>query len=350
MYMRSLIEQIRAGTELTEDQIAGAAEALLETGISDEEKADFLAALAGKGETADEIAAFVNAFLDRAVAPGISPAQIDRPLLDVCGTGGDKLDLFNVSTTSVFVLAGAGVGVVKHGNRGITSKSGGADVLEALGIRIDLPAPRLVECLKQVGAGFLFAPLYHPAFKAVVPVRKILAGRGQRTVFNILGPLLNPVRPDYQLIGVFDEALVPVFAEILNRLGRKRAWAVHGQTETGAGMDELSSLGPTVVGETFAGKITSDTIDPAALGLSPAGVPDLRGGDAAENAAITGGILSGEIRGPKREVILLNAGAGLLIAGKSATLEEGMALAEEAIDSGAAARVLDDWRAFSAGA
>jgi anthranilate phosphoribosyltransferase len=341
-----LIEQIRAGGELAEDQIGSAAEALLEEGVAAEEKVDFLAALAEKGETPREIAGFANAFLERAVDPGIVPPEMDRPLLDVCGTGGDRLDLFNVSTTSVFVLAGAGVGVVKHGNRKITSKSGGADVLEALGIPIDLTGPRLVECLKQVGAGFLFAPRYHPAFRAVAPVRKILAERGQRTVFNILGPLLNPARPDFQLIGVFDEALVPVMAEILTRLGRKRAWSVHGKTETGAGMDELSSLGPTVVSETRSGRISSSTIDPSALGLSPALVTDLRGGDAEENAAITRGILSGEIRGPKRELVLLNAGAGMVIAGSGATLEEGIALAGESIDSGAAWQVLERWRSF----
>ena len=168
---------------------------------------------------------------------------IGKPLLDVCGTGGDKLNLFNVSTTSVFLLAAAGVAVVKHGNRGITSKSGGADALEALGIRIDLPADEFGHCVEEVGAGFLFAPLYHPAFKAVVPVRKLLAERGQRTIFNILGPLLNPARPDYQLIGVFDENLCPVFCRhSATSRPRERAWAVHGSAGAAGGMDELSTI------------------------------------------------------------------------------------------------------------
>lgn len=347
--MNDLTDTLRSGDELATVQIEAAAAALLDESTDDEAKADFLRALAEKGETPVEIAGFVNAFLERAVDPALDRAVIDRPLIDVCGTGGDKLDLFNVSTTSVFVLAACGVGVVKHGNRGITSKSGGADVLEALGIRIDLPPERFGECVAEVGAGFLFAPMYHPAFRAVVPVRKQLAEEGRRTIFNLIGPLLNPARPEYQLIGVFDERLTPAFAEILGRLGRKRAWAVHGHTETGVGMDELSSVGPTTVWETIFGEeaIRAFTIESADLGLAPASVDDLKGGEAAENAVMLRQILEGSETGPKRDIVLLNAAAGLVVCGLADDLGEGLSRAREVIDSGAATAVLERWRAFS---
>jgi len=346
--MNSLTETIRSGTELDASQVADAAEALLDESVAAAEKADFLSALSERGETPAEIAAFVTAFLEHAVDPGISAAESDEPLIDVCGTGGDKLNLFNVSTASVFVLAGAGVRVVKHGNRGITSKSGGADVLEALGIRIDLPPEQFADCLREVGAGFLFAPMYHPAFKAVVPVRQQLAQEGKRTIFNILGPLLNPARPSHQLIGVFDETLCPVFADILTRLGRTEAWAVHGKTETGAGMDEFSTTGPTTIMRTRGGEISSETLDPASLDLPrDTTTADLVGGDAEENAGILRGILDGEITGPKRDIVALNAAAGLTICGKAPDLGAGFALANETIDSGAASRVLEAWRQFS---
>ena len=235
----------------------------------------------------------------------------EKPLLDVCGTGGDKLNLFNVSTTSVFLLAAAGVAVVKHGNRGITSKSGGADALEALGIRIDLPADEFGHCIEEVGAGFLFAPLYHPAFKAVVPVRKLLAESGQRTIFNILGPLLNPARPDYQLIGVFDENLCPVFADILQRLGRKRAWAVHGSAGAAGGMDELSTIGDTTVFDTALNPDQSP-IQPSSLGIETPEITELQGGEAAENAEIITAILEGKDKGAKTRHCLaeLRCGTG----------------------------------------
>ncbi len=346
--MNTLTESLHQGHELDASRIEEAAAALLDEAIDAGTKADFLRALADKGETPAEIAGFVNAFLARAVDPVLDREAIDRPLIDVCGTGGDKLDLFNVSTTSVFVLAACGVAVVKHGNRGITSKSGGADVLEALGIRIDLPPEKFGDCVNEVGAGFLFAPMYHPAFKVVVPVRKQLAEEGRRTIFNLIGPLLNPARPEFQLIGVFEESLTPAFAEILGRLGRKRAWAVHGHTETGAGMDELSSVGPTTVHEIGeSGGLRDFTIEPAELGLAPASVADLKGGDAAENASLLRAILDGSEAGPKRDIVLLNAAAGLTICGLADDLQAGLEQAREAIESGAATRVLERWRAFS---
>ena len=215
--MIQFIEQLQSGNDLSAEQVTSCADFLLNETAGNDEKAQLLKALSTKGETPAEIAAFVEAFLVHAVDPGFTAGECNGPTIDVCGTGGDKLDLFNISTTSVFVIAGGGACVVKHGNRVITSKSGGADVLEALGIAIDLPAARLRECVMQHNLGFLFAPIYHPAFKAVVPVRKQLAGEGVRTVFNLIGPLLNPVRPDYQMVGVFDGNLTTPFANTVNR-------------------------------------------------------------------------------------------------------------------------------------
>lgn len=349
--MNELTEHLRGGAALDDTQIVAATAALLDEAIDAAAKADFLSTLAEKGETPGEIAGFVNAFLEHAVDPGLDAATIDGPLIDVCGTGGDKLGMFNVSTAAVFVLAACGAKVVKHGNRGITSKSGGADVLEALGIRIDLPPTDFVECVREVGAGFLFAPLYHPAFKAVAPVRAMLAERGQRTVFNILGPLLNPVRPDYQLIGVFDPALPPVFADILGRLGRQRAWAVHGSVPGGdSGMDEVSILGPTQVSETRAGKLTELLLRRADFGLTGAlaMIEELCGGDAQANAEKLVGILNGEVIGPKRDIVIVNSAAALVVAGLAETVGEGVAMAEQAIDSGGATAVLKKWQAFGA--
>jgi len=345
--MKELTKHVKEEHELDQAQVKAAGEALLDEETAADDKADFLSELATKGETPGEIAAFVELFLDRAVDPGLSPDQLDGPMLDVCGTGGDKLDLFNISTTTIFVLAAAGVKVVKHGNRGITSKSGGADVLEALGIRIDLPPEEFAECVKQVGVGFLFAQMYHPAFKAVMPVRKMLAERGQRTIFNIMGPLLNPVRPDYQVIGVFDENLPPVFADILTRLGRKQAWAVHGKTGDGSGMDEMSVCGATEIWKTCAGEKSSETVVPSDMGIATSDVDDLKGGDASDNAELLRGILTGDIKGPRRDMVLLNSAAGLVVTGKALNLIEGMALAEEQLDRGKAADVLEKWRAFS---
>ncbi|MEM7698301.1 MAG: anthranilate phosphoribosyltransferase [Verrucomicrobiota bacterium] len=342
-----LTETIRSGAELDTAEISQLAESLLDESVDAASKADLLTALSVRGETAAEIAGLADEFLARAVNPGLGPEQADRPRLDVCGTGGDKLNLFNVSTTSVFVLAAAGIEVVKHGNRGITSKSGGADVLEALGIRIDLPPEQIGECLSAVGAAFLFAPLYHPAFKAVVPVRKMLAERGQRTVFNLLGPLLNPVRPSRQLIGVFDPAVGPVFAEILKRLGREEAWVVHGLTDDGRGMDELSSIGPTQIWKKSSDGPIEMSLDPSGLGLDGGTVGDLAGDDAEANAAIVVGILDGSIGGPKRDMVSLNSAAGLVVAGKAVSLEEGLTQAGDLIDSGKAIEVLERWQAFS---
>lgn len=344
--MESLTQKVAAGQELDTADVQSATAMILDESVSEESKADFLAAMANKGETAAEIAGFASEFLTHAVEPKLDREKIGKPLLDVCGTGGDKLNLFNVSTTSVFLLAAAGVAVIKHGNRGITSKSGGADALEALGIRIDLPADEFGRCVEEVGAGFLFAPLYHPAFKAVVPVRQLLAKRGQRTIFNILGPLLNPAKPDYQLVGVFDGNLGSTYADILQHLGRKRAWAVHGSAGEAGGMDELSTLGQTEIWETVEGDRHDFPFDPAWIGLECPELSDLTGGEATENAAIITGILDGSITGPKRDLVTLNSAAGFVITGESTDLASGLELARAQLDSGAALDVLKKWQAF----
>ena len=341
--MDELIAELQASRDLDAAQIEHAVAALTSPDIADARKADFLQALRAKGETAREIAGFVQALLARAVDPGLDPEKLPGPVLDICGTGGDKLELFNISTAAMFVLAAGGACVVKHGNRAITSKCGGADVLEELGVKIDLAPADLRRCLKMHGLGFVFAPAYHPAFKAIGPVRKALAAQGVPTIFNLLGPLLNPARPPYQLIGVFSPVLLPKYAEAMGVLGRACAWAVHGR-----GMDELSLTGPSIVHELTGGLVRESTVDPAALGLETCEMADLRGGERVENAAILIAIMDGSERGPKRDIVLLNAAAGFVITGLAPDLAAGLALAREQIDSGRALAKLRALRTFSA--
>ena len=335
--MDALIKHVESGLELGPREVAVAADMLLDESVTDEKKARFLRDLTGKGETAAEIAGFVECFLERAVDPGVGGMEFDGPTIDVCGTGGDKLNLFNVSTTSMFVIAAGGATVVKHGNRGITSKSGGADVLEALGVNLEITPDVFRKCLQQAGVGFLFAPQYHPAFKAVVGVRGMLAKEGVRTIFNLIGPLLNPARPQCQLVGVCDPDLDAVFAEILQRLGRDSAWVVHGTTADGSPVDEVSLLGDTRICKSGNYETTVDEeVRPEDFGFTTCGVDELVGGDAARNAEILMDILSGRETGAKREMVLLNAGAGLACAGLADAMEDGVRLAAELIDSGEA--------------
>ncbi len=344
--MDIILKHLASGRSLNAEQINTAAAFLVEAEESAETKANFLRALAKKGETPAEIAGFVQEFLKLAVDPGLDRAKLCGPTLDVVGTGGDKLHLFNVSTTAMFILAAGGVCITKHGNRGATSKAGGADVLEALGIRIDLPVDRVARGIEKNGVGFLFAPLFHPAFKAVAPARKLLAAEGQRSIFNILGPLLNPVRPDYQLIGVFEPGLTRTFGEILRTLGRKGAWIVHGTTQGGGGMDELSTLGTNHVCRLQGETLSDEKLDPASVGFLPGRLEDLVGGDAAENARIVEGVLDGTVKGPKRDIAVLNAAAGFVITGLAPDLKAGRALAESLLDRGGAhvkMRMMQDW-------
>jgi anthranilate phosphoribosyltransferase len=344
--MDSLISHLEAGRDLSDREVATAAEFLLGESESEEKKIHLLRALAQKGETPAEIAEFVAVFLEKAVKPSFYGQTFDGPTIDVCGTGGDQLNLFNVSTTSMFLVAAAGGVVVKHGNRGVTSKSGGADVLEELGIRIDLPSERVGTCLEKAGVGFLFAPRYHPAFKAVISARKALAKENQRTIFNLIGPLLNPANPECQLVGVFDETLCPIFAEILQRMGRDSAWVVHGNTKDGRAVDEMSVMGSTSICKSGRYQEQADEeVKPSDFGLKTARVEDLRGGSAAENAVILENILAGKDQGPKLDMVLLNAAAAIACAGLSDHLEDGIERGREVIQDGSALerlRILQD--------
>lgn len=342
--LAALVVSLGAGRELTPAEIEVAVDALVGKVEGDAVKADFLRALRQKGETPREIAGFARAMLRRAVDPAVDRARAPGPLLDVCGTGGDRLEMFNVSTTASFVLAAGGAAVVKHGNRAITSRSGGADVLEALGVRIDLPPAELRRCVEEVGLGFLFAPHYHPAFRRIGPVRRALAQEGTSTVFNLLGPLLNPARPEHQLVGVFAAEWTAPFAEVFRELGRRRAWAVHGA----GGMDELSMAGASPVSRWENGAVSHGTISPEDAGLAAiASLDELRGGDAPENARILAGILHGEIGGARRDVVLLNAAAGFVVAGLAADLPAGVERARAAIDGGGAREKLRALREFT---
>ena len=335
--MNNLIKHVEAGDELHSREVEVAATMLLDESIPDEKKAQFLRALTAKGETAAEIASFVECFLERAVDPGTGHMKFDGPTIDVCGTGGDKLNLFNVSTTSMFVIAAGGATVVKHGNRGITSKSGGADVLESLGINLVVSPEVFRKCLTEAGVGFLFAPLYHPAFKAVAGVRGMLAKEGIRTIFNLVGPLLNPARPECQLVGVCDPELDSVFAEILQRLGRDSAWVVHGMTADGSPVDEVSLLGATRICKSGSYQsIVDEEVMPQDFGFDCCSIADLEGGGAEVNARILTDILSAKELGPRREMVLLNAGAGLACAGLTDSMGDGVRFAAELIDSGKA--------------
>lgn len=345
--MNELIAHVESGCDLSPAQAGESVAFLLDENGDAASKAAFLKALRAKGETAAEIAAFVKSLLERAVDPLLAAQNLPGPLLDVCGTGGDRMDLFNVSTTSMFVLAAGGAIVVKHGNRGITSKCGGADVLEELGVRIDLPPEDFKKCVEGCGAGFMFAPNYHPAFKAIAPVRKALAAEGVPTIFNLLGPLLNPARPDFQLVGVFSETLLPTFAEVFLLLDRRHAWAVLGRDADGRGVDELSTIGPTFVRKVNEQKIEPFTIAPEQFGFARADAADLAGGDRVANARILIGILDGSIRGPKRDVVLLNSAAGFVVAGLAPHLAAGIALANEQLDNGKALEKLRALQRFS---
>ncbi len=335
--MDALIKHLENGEELGSREIEVAANLLLDESVCDDKKQRLLLALSKKGESPAEIAGFVETFLEHAVDPMIADLELEGPTLDVCGTGGDKLDLFNVSTTAMFIAAAAGATVVKHGNRGITSKSGGADVLEALGIRIDLPPEGFRECIRKAGIGFLFAPNYHPAFKAVASVRKKLAVGGHRSIFNLIGPLLNPARPQCQLVGVSDRSLCPAFAEILQRLGRESAWVVSGNAPGHQAVDEVSLMGSTLICKSGAYQdLEDEEINPEDFGMRKCTVGELKGGDARANATILENILSGKDTGPKADITVLNAAAALACAGLADHMGDAIDIARETISSGAA--------------
>jgi anthranilate phosphoribosyltransferase len=325
----SLLPRLLRGESLTEEEAQAVIGHVMDGEASEAQIAGLLVALRAKGESVSEIVGAARAMRAHAIA--VAPRRTD--LVDTCGTGGDGLRTFNVSTTAGLVAAGAGAGVAKHGNRAVSSASGSADVLEALGVRLDLPAARVAECIDEVGFGFLFAPAHHPAMRHAGPVRSSL---GVRTIFNVLGPLTNPVGARRQLVGVFDEALVLPIAETLRELGSERALVVHGFD----GLDELSPAGPSICADASPAGVTVGTIDPAELGLAPSRTEDLTGGDAATNARLLRALLDGE-RGPRRDAVALNAGAALVAAGLADDLAAGLTLAIAAIDDGRARLTLD---------
>jgi anthranilate phosphoribosyltransferase len=350
--MKTLVDKLRNGVDLTASEISLAVGLLLSDETSDALKSDFLAALHHKGESADEIAGFAEQLIARAVDPQIEEKTVRGPIVDISGTGGAGLELFNVSTTVMFVLAAAGVAVVKHGERSVTSRCGSADVLEKLGVKIDLTPAQLRECVQQIGFGFAFARQFHPAFRSIAAMRERLAQQKQRTIFNLLGPLLNPVRPQRQLIGVFAPRLTTVVADVLRRLGRERAWIVHGLAENGEGMDNISTSGVTTLAELAGGKITTGVIDPRWLDIPHTPLADVKGADVPRNAEILERILSGEIHGGMRDLALVNAGGGFVVAGVVEDIREGITLAREQIDSGKAVaklRALQRFQPNSAG-
>ena len=334
--MKELTEKLSNGVDLNTSDIAYAVTLLFSEQIDDNQKAEFLTALHRKGETADEIFGFAELLLQRAIDPQIDESELNGPMIDVCGTGGDGINMFNVSTTIMFILAAGGATVVKHGNRSVTSLCGSADVLEELGVPIHLAPDDLRECVKRHGLGFIFARAYHPAFRALAEMRQRLARQKTRTIFNLLGPLLNPAHPRRQLIGVYAPRLTSVFGDVLRRFERSRAWVVHGLTGTNGGMDDISICGPTTVVELDEGKITSAVLDTRWIGIEPCPLDELAGGNAKENAAALQGILSGELNGPKLEMAIANAAGGFVVAGLAREMNHGIAMARDQIKTGKA--------------
>jgi anthranilate phosphoribosyltransferase len=332
---KDILAQAVAGAELAPALMEQAIDAIFRGEASPAQIGGFLIALRMKGESAAEVAAAARTMRRHALAVKLNrPA----PILDTCGTGGDGSNSFNISTVSAIVVAAAGVTVAKHGNRAASSKSGSADVLEALGIDLGLAPERIGQCIDTVGIGFLFARAHHPAMKHAGPVRAEL---GVRTLFNWLGPLANPAGATHQLLGVGDGLRLEMMAQVLGLLDTQTAWVVHGH----GGLDEISLSGPTRVAALERGVVRCFELTPADFGVEPADAAALRGGDVAENAAIARAILNGE-RGPRRDVVLVNAGAALCVAGVASSARDGAERARQTIDSGAARAKLEAWAAF----
>jgi anthranilate phosphoribosyltransferase len=327
------LSRLAAHEALTADEAAEAMRQVMAGEATPAQLGGLLMALRTKGETADEIDGFARTMLAFA-----NPVAAPAPVIDTCGTGGDRSGTFNISTTAAIVVAGAGVPVAKHGNRAASSHCGSADLLEALGVRIDLGPDGVERCLAEAGIAFMFAPVFHPSMGHAAPVRRELR---VPTVFNFLGPLTNPARPFAQVVGVSDPRMLPLMAEVLARRGT-RAKVFRGAD----GLDELTTTGPSTVYEVTGGDVRETALDPAELGLPAASPDDLKGGDAEASAAIARGVLAGE-QGPRRDVVLLNAAAALEVAGRAGSMPDGLAVAARSIDSGAAGATLERWAAAS---
>ncbi len=328
--MKGTLARLASGDDLPPVLAEEAMEMVASGRASDAQIASFITALHLKGESADEMAAFTRV-LDRH-ARKILP-RLEGPLVDTCGTGGDRSGTFNISTAAAIVAAGAGVPIVKHGNRKASSSCGSADVLEALGVRVDLPPEEVCSIIEEIGIGFLFAPVFHPALRHAAKTRSEL---GFSSVFNLLGPLLNPSGASARLCGVYDPGLVPTFAKAFHALGTEHAMIVHGD-----GIDEITVSGLTRVAEVRRGKIHEYTINPGEFGIRRSPLSTLAGHSPAVNAMIIRRVLSGE-QGPARDVVIINAGAAIYLGAKASDLAEGISLAEKAVDTGRAAEKLED--------
>jgi len=341
--LEKFIRQLASGNHLTDEDVCMAVEELVDEKVTPEIKADFLCHLALKGETVGEIASFAAALRLKSVQPPLDNGwRNSHEILDVCGTGGDRLNTFNISTTVAIVCAAAGIPVAKHGNRAITSQAGSADVLEELGVKIDLDPQDAARSLTERNFAFFFAPKYHPAFKHIGPARRLCADRGQRTIFNFLGPLLNPARPTAQLVGVPRSELCEPLARVLRSLGVRRGMVVSGKVNE-AFLDEFSILGDNTIAEFYQEQgFATSVMGVSEFPLNTATLADLTGGDRKANAAIVKALLRGEDRGAKRDAILLNAAAALFVANKTSSMMAGWELAADTIDSGRALNKLNE--------
>jgi anthranilate phosphoribosyltransferase len=329
MNIREAIDKLVNRIDLSETDTVDVMNQIMTGEATPLQVASLLTALRMKGETVAEITGAARVMREKAHRVNVD----GKTVLDTCGTGGDQKGTFNISTTSAFVVAGAGVNVAKHGNRSVSSQSGSADVLGALGVKVDAPKERVEQCIAKIGIGFLFAPLLHEAMKYAVGPRRDI---GIRTIFNLLGPLTNPAMATHQLIGIYSGELVGTIANVLKNLGSARAMVVHGLE----GLDEISLCGPTKVAELRDGQVKEYTLDPEEVGLRRCAMADLHGGSAEQSAVIVRGVLSGD-QGPARDVVLLNSGAALYVSGSAATIQDGIKLAAESIDTGKARRKLE---------
>ncbi len=327
--IQDALRKVTTRENLTQEEAAEVMTEIMEERATHIQIAGLFAALRTKGETADELAGFAQTM--RAKSVTVSPRK--RPLIDTCGTGGDTCDTFNVSTAAALVVAASGIAVAKHGNRAVSSRCGSADVLAALGVEMRLSPQQIADCIDAVGIGFMYAPSHHPAMKHAAQPRREL---GIRTAFNVLGPLSNPAGASRQIVGVFDPELCPIVAEVLGRLGCERAFVVHGMN----GMDEISTVGPTRMSVLQHGRVSTEVRTPAEMFLVPAEEHELRGGETVEeNAQILLAILKGE-QGPRRDLVCINACAGLVLGGMAESWRDGLSLARRLIDNGRALQVL----------
>ena len=331
--VQAVLARVVDGGGLSAAEARAAFEAIMDGRVAPARLAGFLVALRMRGETVTEIAEFARVMRERAARVRCGA----RVILDTCGTGGDGAGTFNISTLAAFVVAACGVVVAKHGNRSVSSRCGSADLLQGLGIRVEVPVATVERCLEEVGFGFLYAPALHDAMRHAAPVRREL---GVRTVFNLLGPLTNPAGARHQLLGVYDPARLATLAEVLRALGSERALVVHG-----GGLDEITLHTTTEVAELRDDRVVLRVLAPEEAGLERARLDELKGGDVEQNVAIARGILEGA-RGPRRDVVLLNAAAALWVAGQAGDLREGVSVAAGAIDSGGALRVVERLRAL----